>query len=136
MAQTNYTAIKTMITNIKTLAISDGKIDAAELDQVLNGFADSASWEDTAIVMSSNTFNCATGRLQTRSIASNETLIITNAVAGKYYTIVKSGAGTLNLPSGSYSVSGPSVGAGLYAVTFLYTGTQYLFSFGNYVIVP
>jgi hypothetical protein len=70
--------------------------------------------------------------LQQITLTGNETLTVSNAEAGKYYTLIKKGAFTLTLPTSEFSASGSATGTGTTIVTFLYDGTDYYFSFATY----
>jgi hypothetical protein len=103
--------------------------------EVEDGFinlADSVAWESQKFTMSNSTYDCANGNLQERTLSSNATLIITNAEAGKYYTLIKKGAFTLTLPTSEFSASGTVTGTSTTIITFLYDGTDYYFSFTSY----
>jgi hypothetical protein len=93
---------------------------------------DSAAWEDRKFTMTTNTYDCANGNLQERTLASNGTLAITGAEAGKYYTLIKKGAFTLTLPTSEFSASGSVTGTGTTVITFLFDGTDYYFNFSTY----
>lgn len=103
-----------------------------ELDDTFDDLSDSVAWEHQKYTMSSNTYDCANGNLQERTLPGNGTLSVTNAEAGKYYTLIKKGAFTLTLPAGEFSNSGAVTGTGTTVITFMFDGTDYYFSFSTY----
>jgi len=103
-----------------------------EVEDAFINMADSVGWEFQKYTMSSNTYDCSNGNLQERTLSSNGTLAITNAEAGKYYTLIKKGAYTLTLPTSEFSASGSVTGTGTTVITFMYDGTDYYFSFATY----
>jgi hypothetical protein len=103
-----------------------------EVEDAFINMADSVAWEFQKFTMSSNTYDCSNGNLQERTLTGNSTLAITNAEAGKYYTLIKKGAFTLTLPTGEFSASGSVTGTGTTIVTFFYDGTDFYFSFSSY----
>jgi hypothetical protein len=103
-----------------------------EVEDAFIDAADSVAWESQKFTMSSNTYDCANGNLQERTLTGNSTLAITNAEAGKYYTLIKKGAFTLTLPTSEFSASGSITGTGTTIITFLFDGTDYYFSFSSY----
>ena len=103
-----------------------------ELDTAFEDLKDSAAWEHQKYTMSSAAYDCANGNLQERTLTGNATLTISNAEAGKYYTLIKKGAYTLTLPTSEFSASGSVTGTGTTVITFLYDGTDYYFSFSTY----
>jgi hypothetical protein len=120
------------ITNIKSLQVSDGKIDAAELQQLLTDILDSVGGVSTPYTMTSNTYDCNNGDYQIRTLTSNGSLTITNAVIGKFYVLKKIGSYTLTLPGSEFSSSGSVAGTGMVWITFTYDGTGYSFNFSTY----
>ena len=118
-------------TDAKFVSGSD-KWGGQELDDTFDDLSDSVAWEHQKYTMSSAAYDCANGNLQERTLTGNATLTITNAEAGKYYTLIKKGAFTLTLPSGEFSSSGSVTGTGTTVITFLYDGTDYYFNFSTY----
>lgn len=108
------------------------KWTGAELDNAFEDMKDSVAWEHQKFTMTSNTYDCTNGNLQERTLTGNSSLTITNAEAGKYYTLIKKGAFTLTLPTSEFSASGSVTGTGTTIVTFFYDGTDYYFSFSTY----
>jgi len=111
--------------------------------EVQNGFtdvADSVQWIDaksTITYAASFTFNCSNSSLQQITLGGNSTMAISNAVAGGYYTLLVyqdgTGSRTLTLPTGK--TNGGTINATASScsiVTFLYDGTNYFFSIGQY----
>lgn len=103
-----------------------------EVEDAFLNMSDSVAWEHQKYIMSSNTYDCSNGNLQERTLTGNGNLAITNAVAGRYYTLIKKGAFTLTLPSSEFSASGSATGSGTTLITFLYDGTDYYFNFATY----
>lgn len=103
-----------------------------EVEDSLLEVGENAAWESTKYTMSSNTYDCNNGNLQERTLSSNGTLSISNAEAGRYYTLIKKGAYTLTMPTSEFSSSGAATGTGTTVVTFFYDGTDYYFSFSTY----
>jgi len=132
MAYKTKAQLLTDLANIKTLNISDGKIDAVELTSVLTDLIDSLG-VDTPYTMSSNAYDCNNGGMQIRTLPSNGALTISNAVAGKLYMMKKLGAYTLTLPTSELSASGSTVPVGTQWITFVYDGTDYSFNFSTYL---
>lgn len=103
-----------------------------EVEDRFTEIADSAAWEHQKYTMTSNTYDCANGNLQERTLTGNGTLVVSNAEAGKYYTLIKKGAYTLTLPTSEFSTSGTVTGTGTTIITFFYDGTDFYFSFSSY----
>jgi hypothetical protein len=118
-------------TNAKFVSGSD-KWTGDELDGSFEDLKDSIAWEHQKYTMSSAVYDCENGNLQERTLTGNATLSITNAVSGKYYTLIKKGAFTLTLPAGEFSASGSVTGTGTTVITFMYDGTDYYFNFSTY----
>jgi hypothetical protein len=133
MAYKSNSEFKTEVTNIKSLTVADGKIDATELQAVLNAIADSSAWEDRAVNATPPDFDCNDGRLQIMTLTANATLAIQNAVSGRTYVLLKKGGYTLTLPGSELSGSGNITGTGNVAITFLYDGADYWFNFQSYL---
>lgn len=131
MAYKSKAQLLTDLANIKTLNIADGKIDAVELTTVLTNLIDSLA-VSTPYTMSSNTYDCNNGDMQIRTLPSNGTLVISNAIAGKLYMLKKLGAYTFTLPTSEFSASGSVTGTGTTWITFVYDGTDYSFNFSTY----
>lgn len=108
------------------------KWEGQEVEDAFINLSDSVAWESQKYTMTSNTYDCSNGNLQERTLSGNGTLAITNAEAGKYYTLIKKGAYTLTLPTGEFSASGSVTGTGTTIITFFYDGTDYYFSFATY----
>jgi hypothetical protein len=123
------------IVDIKTLNINDGKIDAAELQILLENVADSTAWVDEKITMPALNYDCSIGSWQEKTLTTNSTLTITNPQSGVYYRLTKIGAYTLALPTGNYSTSGATVPVGRYIIMFSYDGTDYDFNFSESLAV-
>lgn len=103
-----------------------------EVEDSLLEVGENAAWESTKYTMSSNTYDCSNGNLQERTLGANGTLAITNAEAGRYYTLIKKGAYTLTLPASEFSASGSVTGTGTTVITFMYDGADFYFSFSTY----
>jgi hypothetical protein len=104
----------------------------AELDTAFENMKDSVAWEHQKYTMTSNTYDCANGNLQERTLTGNGTLAVTGAEAGKYYTLIKKGNFTLALPTSEFSSSGATVPSGTAVITFMYDGTDLYFNFAAY----
>lgn len=126
-----HSQLITDITNIKSLITSDGKIDAAELQQLLTEVV-RASGVSPVYTMSSNTYDCDNGDFQELALSGSGSLTVTNQVSGKVYLLRKSGAYTLTLPTGAESSGGATVPSGTYWVSFAYDGTRLSFNFSAY----
>jgi hypothetical protein len=101
-----------------------------EVEDAFIDMADSADWIDAPYTMASNTFDGGNGRFQQRTLTANSTLTVTNCTAGQFYAIRKIGAFTLTLPtSNKYTTDTRIVPEGEYYITFVYTGSVYIFSF-------
>lgn len=131
---------KTQFKNENTAAFTPGvnKWTGAEVQNEFANAADSVMWIDqklsTINVTGTYTYDCAVSSLQEITIIGNvTTLNITNAVAGMYYTLIKKGSYTLQLPAGSYSASGSITSINRTVITFMYDGTTYYFNFSSYV---
>lgn len=111
---------------------SGNKWEGQELDDTLEDLKDNAAWEDEVYVMPTNNYDCSQRNLQQRTLLSNGTLTISNAEAGRYYTLIKKGLYTLTLPAGEYSASGSVTGTGITIITFMYDGSDYYFNFSQY----
>jgi hypothetical protein len=111
--------------------------------EVQNGFtdlADSVMWIDglaTISYASSFTYDCSSSSLQKITLTGNATMTISNVVAGAYYTLEvfqdATGGRTLTLPSGK--TNGGTINttaSGISLITFMYDGTYYFFSIGQY----
>jgi hypothetical protein len=118
--------------NTAAFTAGSNKWTGAEVQERLANLSDSVAWESQAYTMSSNTYDCSNGNLQVRTLTGNGSLTISNAVAGKYYTLIKKGAYTLTLPTSELSASGSVTGTATTVVTFLYDGTDYYFNFSAY----
>jgi hypothetical protein len=103
-----------------------------EVEDAFINMADSVGWEYQKYTMGSNTYDCSNGNLQERTLSANGTLAITNAEAGKYYTLIKKGAFTLALPAGEFTSGASTVPTGTAVITFLYDGTDYYFNYSSY----
>jgi hypothetical protein len=105
-----------------------------ELEDALINMADSVAWEGQKYTMTTNTYDCSIRNLQERTLGSNSTLTITNAEAGKYYTLIVKGNYTFTLPTSEYQVGGAVIPASTSprVLTFLYDGTDYYFSHATY----
>ena len=103
-----------------------------EVEDAFIDAADSVAWESQKYTATPSTYDCANGNLQEMTLSGNGTLVISNAEAGKYYTLIKKGAFTLTLPTSEFSASGSVTGTGTTVITFLYDGTDYYFSFSAY----
>jgi hypothetical protein len=104
-----------------------------EVEDRLTELGDSVAWESQKYTISSGSnYDCDNGNLQQITLSGNATLTISNAEAGKYYTLIKKGAFTLTLPTSEFSSSGSVTGTGTTIITFLYDGTDYYFSFSTY----
>lgn len=112
----------------------------AEVQAGFTDMADSVQWIDGSATItygSSFTFNCATSSLQQITLTGNATMSISNAVAGGYYTLLVfqdvTGGRTLTLPSGKTNGGTINTTASSCSIiTFLYDGTYYYFSIGQY----
>jgi|688.fasta_scaffold355032_4 hypothetical protein len=111
---------------------SGNKWEGQELDDTIDDIIDSTAFEDVKYTMSSNTYDCSNGNLQERTLSSNGTLAITNAEAGRYYTLIKKGAFTLALPASEFTSAASTVPVGTAVITFLYDGTDYYFNYALY----
>jgi len=118
--------------NTSAFTAGSNKWTGVEVQDRFRVISDSVAWESQKYTMSNNTYDCSNGNLQERTLPSNGTLIITNAEAGKYYTLIKKGAYTLTLPTSEFSASGSVTGTSTTIVTFFYDGTDYYFSFAAY----
>lgn len=130
MAYKSRTAFKTDTANSFTSGTD--KWTGQEVEDRLTEIADSAAWEHQKYTMSSAAYDCNNGNLQERTLTGNATLTISNAEAGKYYTLIKKGAYTLTLPTGEFSSNGAVTGTGTTVITFLFDGTDYYFNFSTY----
>ena len=108
------------------------KWTGAEVETSFTNMADSVSWESQKFTATPFTYNCNNGNLQEMTLSGNGTLVISNAEAGKYYTLIKKGSFTLTLPTSEFSASGSATGTGTTVITFLYDGTDYYFNFSAY----
>lgn len=109
------------------------KWTGAEVETAFLNMSDSVGWEHEKYTISSGSlYNCSNGNLQEITLTGNASLTISNAQAGKYYTLIKKGAFTLTLPTGEFSASGSVTGTGTTVITFLYDGTDYYFTFSTY----
>lgn len=104
-----------------------------EVEDAFIDNADSVAWESQKYTIASGSnYDCNNGNLQEITLTGNATLTISNAEAGKYYTLIKKGAYTLTLPTSEFTNSGSVTGTGTTIVTFLYDGTDFYFSFSTY----
>lgn len=110
------------------------KWEGQELDDSLADLKDSVAWEHQKYTMTSNTYDCTNGNLQERTLTSNGTLAITNAEAGKYYTLIIKGNFTLTLPTSEFQAGGAIVPASTNTriLTFLFDGTDIYFNHNTY----
>lgn len=111
--------------------------------QVQNQFrnaAESTMWIDrklsTSNITGSFNYDCAISSLQEVILTGNvTTLTISNAVQGMYYTLIKKGTFTLQLPTGNFSASGNITNTTNTVITFMYDGTNYYFNFSSYILI-
>jgi hypothetical protein len=128
-----YKARQTFLTDTAgSFTSGSNKWTGQEVEDRLLEIGDSAAWESQKVTATPTTYNCSSGNLQEMTLTGNGTLIITNAEAGKYYTLIKKGAFTLTLPTSEFSASGSVTGTGTTVITFLYDGTDYYFNFSAY----
>ena len=129
----SYQGRSTFKTNIdNSFTSGSNKWTGAEVEDSFTNMADSVAWESQRFTATPPTYNCSNGNLQQMTLTGNETLVISNAEAGKYYTLIKKGAFTLTMPTSEFSASGSVTGTGTTLITFLYDGTDYYFSFSTY----
>lgn len=108
------------------------KWTGAEVQAGFTDMADSVEWTDQFYTMTGSTFDAANGSNQACALTGNITLAISNAVAGRTYVLIKTGAYTITLPTGHYSASGSTVPTGRYILSFIYDGTNYHFNYASY----
>lgn len=120
------------IDNASFFQANSVKWTGAHVQEQLNALADSVPWVDQKVQMAALNYDCSLGALQEKTLTGNSSLTVSNPVAGKYYTLIKKGNFTLNLPSGEYSSSGTSLPAGVVLLTFMYDGNDYFFNFSVY----
>lgn len=130
MAYKNRSTFKT--DTATSFTSGSDKWTGQEVEDRFTEIADSAAWESQKYTMTSNTYDCANGNLQERTLTGNGTLVVSNAEAGKYYTLIKKGAYTLTLPTSEFSASGSVTGTGTTIITFMFDGTDIYFSFSTY----
>jgi hypothetical protein len=123
------------IENTDAFASGSNKWTGDEVQGQFANVADSAMWIDQKVTMAGLNFDCSISTLQEKTLTVNSTLTVSNAVAGQYYTLIKKGAYTLNLPAGEYSANGSVTGTGTTIVTFFFDGTDYFFNFATYSII-
>lgn len=126
---------KTTFQSNNTASFTSGsnKWTGAEVQERFRNLSDSVAWEHEKYTISSGSnYDCNNGNLQEITLTGNANLTVSNAQAGKYYTLIKKGAFTLTLPAGEFGSSGSVTGTGTTLVTFLYDGTDYYFNFSSY----
>ena len=129
----SYKARSTYLTDTAgSFTSGSNKWTGQEVEDRLIELGDSVAWESQKVTATPPTYNCASGNLQEMTLTSNQTLTISNAEAGKYYTLIKKGAYTLTLPTGEFSAGGGVTPTGTQVITFLFDGTDYYFSFSTF----
>lgn len=116
------------------------KWTGAEVQNQFANAADSTMWIDrklsTPNVTGSFNYDCAVSSLQEVTLTGNVTaLTISNAVQGMYYTLIKKGAFTLQLPTGNFSANGNTTNTTTTVITFMYDGSNYYFNFSTYLVI-
>lgn len=113
---------------------SGNKWEGQELDDTLADYKDSLTFEDEAVTIGSNTFDCAESNRQTRVLTANGTLAIINPETDRWYSLLIKGNFSLTLPSGQYYLPNGTVPASANPrwLTFTYDGTNYYFNHGTY----
>lgn len=136
MSYTSRQAFKTANNNAFIPGVE--KWQGAEVQNQFTNAADSVMWIDQKAsftgVSGSFNYDCSLGSLQQVTLTGNvTTLSISNALAGMYYTLIKKGPFTLQLPSGQFSSSGAVTNTTTTVITFLYDGSNYFFNFSSYI---
>lgn len=108
------------------------KWEGQELDDTIDDIVDSVAFEDEIVAATPSTYNCASGNLQVMTLTGNSTLTVSNAEAGRYYTLIKKGNFTLTLPTSEFSASGSTVPVGTAIITFMSDGTDLYFNYSTY----
>lgn len=121
--------------NTAAYTVGSNKWTGSEVQNGFANLADSVMWVDQKATMAALNFDCSVSSLQEKTLTVNSTLTITNAVAGMYYTLIKKGAYTLNLPVGRFSASGSVTGTGTTVITFMFDGADYYFNFATYTVI-
>lgn len=131
----NLTAIKSAITNIKSLIDADGKISGAELQQVLTNMVDSIGTGEAKTFSSAIDFvDDLSFMTQTVSGTINFTRVATGAIPGSV-TVVRLTANGSNVPTfdGAFKKSASSqnytnTASLLNVIYFWFDGTDYWYS--------
>lgn len=136
MSQKTRTQRLADIDNIKSLNVNDGQIDATELQTIARNEADSTQTITPVEAMAALDYDCSK-TWRTKTLSSNSALTISNAKAGEFYVLLKTGAFTLTLPTGgnSFPTAGNVVPAGTYEITFGFDGTSYSFNYQQKTII-
>lgn len=113
---------------------SGNKWEGQELDDTLADYKDSVAFEDEAVSMDSNTYDCADSNRQTRELFANGALVVINPEVDRWYSLLIKGNYSLTLPAGEYYLPSGTVPASPNPrwVTFTFDGTNYYFNHGTY----